>query len=99
MDAKMEELIFQTGKAAPAHSYLVKPISGSLRAALNTSDIPDLKVPKVTIICSINEVVARLEQNQYSTVQDVVVFMRSYIKSRRFIELRPSVPIHSNART
>lgn len=52
MGQLMDSLIHQE-KLRPPHSYLLKPINASLRAVLNTSDVLDMKVPKLTLMLDV----------------------------------------------
>ena len=40
-----------------------------------------------------DELVGRLEERQFSSLQDLALFFTNYIKSRPYIALRPSLPI------
>jgi vacuolar protein sorting-associated protein 13A/C len=52
-----------------------------------------MKIPKLTLMLEIEELVGRLEERQFSSVQDLALFFTNYIKSRPFISLRPTLPV------
>jgi vacuolar protein sorting-associated protein 13A/C len=85
LSQQLSDLIYrEDGKhGGGKHRYLIEPISGQLRAVINTSDLPDLEQPKLVLQAQIDNIWLTLNEEQFKTIQQFADMMVKYFQGRR----------------
>lgn len=94
MSKALRELIPSSAAAAsqPDHYYLLKPVSGLLKATLDRGDLV-LTRPRLTLDAELSKIGVALNSSQFQRAQDVLEHFSLYVRSLEYMDIRPPVDV------
>eukprot|EP01122_Echinamoeba_exundans_P003714 TRINITY_DN1378_c0_g1_i1.p1 TRINITY_DN1378_c0_g1~~TRINITY_DN1378_c0_g1_i1.p1 ORF type:complete len:3355 (-),score=763.88 TRINITY_DN1378_c0_g1_i1:110-10174(-) len=91
MAAALDSLIYSGADNSEScdHAFLLRPISGRLRARVDKSDAINMESPKIQLDLEVEEVGLGLNSGQYRRMLDLVDLFTLYSRNLPYLKFRP----------
>lgn len=76
----------------PDHYYILKPVSGLLKATLDRGDLV-LSRPRLQLDAELQKIGLALTSSQFQRAQDVLEHFSLYVRSLEYMDIRPPVDV------
>lgn len=76
----------------PDHHYILKPVSGLLKATLDRGDLV-LSRPRLQLDAELQKIGVALTSSQFQRAQDVLEHFSLYVRSLEYMDIRPPVDV------
>jgi len=84
----MRDMIGRHGDLG-SHTYILKPITVTLKIELNRNLNMDERVPKMKVFCQFEKVSFVIEENQYQTILKLLTTIGNYAQEIKYLKYRP----------